>query len=57
MEHITKQGDKKQKYNVDVNGICVTDTGDIYVTDNKKKRRCPSVSVRIRLYISQYTPT
>jgi hypothetical protein len=48
IEHINKEEDKKQKYNVAANGVCVTDTGDIYVTDNKKNavvRLSPSGSV------------
>jgi hypothetical protein len=37
IEHITKQGDKKQKYKVAVNGVCVTGSGDIYITDGENK--------------------
>jgi hypothetical protein len=47
-EHITKQGDKKQKYNVVVNSVCVTETGDVYVTGRENKavvRLSPSGSV------------
>jgi hypothetical protein len=48
IEHINKQGEKKQRYNVVVHGICVTDAGDIYVTDMENKavvRLSPSGSV------------
>jgi hypothetical protein len=48
IEHITKQGEKKQKYNITTIGVCVTNTGDIYVTDMENKavvRLSPSGSV------------
>jgi hypothetical protein len=54
-EHITKQGDRKQKYNVDVSGICVTDIGDIYVTDSENEAVvCLSPSRSASTVVSTY---
>ncbi|XP_048729767.2 uncharacterized protein LOC125647119 [Ostrea edulis] len=47
-EHINKQSDKKQKYDVSVEDFSVADTGDVYFTDNRNKaigRLSPSGSI------------
>ncbi|XP_061185024.1 uncharacterized protein LOC133193041 [Saccostrea echinata] len=47
-EQVNKEGEKKRKYNIKPNTICVTDNGDVYCTnfDNKSiSRLSPSGSV------------
>jgi hypothetical protein len=60
IKHITKQGEKKKKYNAAVNGVCVTDAGDIYVTDRENEvvvRLSPSGSVSTVVRTHPLTPT
>jgi hypothetical protein len=60
MEHINKQGEKKQKYNVAPKDICVTDNGDVYFTDIEKKaiiRLTPPRSLSKVVSIRPFLPT
>ncbi|XP_062581496.1 uncharacterized protein LOC134243279 [Saccostrea cucullata] len=52
-EHVNKEGERKHKYDIAANDMCVTDTRDVYFTDfNKKSIRCLSPSGSVSTVIS-----
>ncbi|XP_062619186.1 uncharacterized protein LOC134280742 [Saccostrea cucullata] len=45
IEQVNKEGEKKHKYNIKANDMCMTDFGDVYFTDfSNKSIRCLSPS-------------
>ncbi|XP_052706278.1 uncharacterized protein LOC128181789 [Crassostrea angulata] len=60
LERINIRNKKKEKINIDINDVCITDNGDLYATDHRNKsivRLAPSGSVSTVFNTTSLVPT